>query len=62
MRRASHKPIRWIEFRRERASGGGSRGSDRGYGFRLTFDEPVSGPITLGYGAHFGLGQFVALR
>jgi CRISPR-associated protein Csb2 len=25
----------------------------------LTFAEPVSGPIVLGYASHFGLGQFV---
>ena len=24
------------------------------------FPEPVQGPITLGYGCHFGLGLFVA--
>jgi hypothetical protein len=28
-------------------------------GFRLSFSEPVFGPIALGYGCHFGLGQFV---
>jgi CRISPR-associated protein Csb2 len=33
---------------------------DEGYVVRLVFDEPVLGPITLGYGAHFGLGMFVA--
>lgn len=27
---------------------------------RLTFAEAVEGPIVLGYGSHFGLGQFVA--
>jgi len=27
---------------------------------RLVFDTPVSGPIALGYGAHFGLGLFAA--
>jgi len=25
----------------------------------LAFDEPVAGPLSLGYGAHFGLGLFV---
>ncbi len=59
---ARHKPMRWLEFRRERFGGAGARGSDRGYGFRLTFETPVRGPIALGYGAHFGLGQFVAVR
>lgn len=33
---------------------------DAGYGLRLIFDEAVNGPISLGYGSHFGLGVFVA--
>jgi CRISPR-associated protein Csb2 len=28
---------------------------------RITFAEPVSGPISLGYGSHFGLGSFEAV-
>lgn len=32
-----------------------------GVAFRLTFAEPISGPLALGYGAHFGLGLFVPL-
>jgi CRISPR-associated protein Csb2 len=56
-----HKPIAWLEFRRERRHGSGARGSNQGFGFRLVFEAPVRGPIALGYGAHFGLGQFVAL-
>jgi CRISPR-associated protein Csb2 len=51
--------IRWIEFRRERLLGGGSRGQSLGYGFTIEFAEPVAGPICLGYGCHFGLGLFV---
>lgn len=31
----------------------------RGYGYRLTFPEPVSGPLAFGHGNHFGLGLFV---
>ena len=53
------RTLRWIEFRRERMTGGGSRGTSMGYGFRLRFAEPVPGPIALGYGCHFGLGLFV---
>jgi len=49
---------RWLKFRRTRQLGNGRRGGSRGYGFRLTFKEPVRGPIILGYGCHFGLGQF----
>jgi CRISPR-associated protein Csb2 len=30
----------------------------RGAAVQLTFDEPVAGPIALGYLAHFGLGLF----
>lgn len=32
-----------------------------GFGFDLVFPEPVRGPILLGYGCHYGLGQFEAL-
>jgi CRISPR-associated protein Csb2 len=49
----------WLEFRRERETGDGSQAGQRGYGFRLTFPEPVTGPIALGYGCHYGLGLFV---
>jgi CRISPR-associated protein Csb2 len=31
-----------------------------GYAFRIEFPEPVPVPFTLGYGCHFGLGQFDA--
>jgi len=53
--------IPWQCFQRRRASGGGNRGADLAFGFRLCFDQPVTGPIALGYGAHQGLGQFVAV-
>lgn len=33
---------------------------DVGFAIRLHFDSPVSGPICLGYGSHFGLGRFSA--
>ena len=49
----------WLKFRRARQQGNGQRGDSRGYGFRLRFSHPVRGPIALGYGCHFGLGQFV---
>lgn len=52
----------WYRFVRTRRSGGGAIADHRGYGFRLTFAEPVQGPIAIGYGAHFGLGQFVPLK
>ena len=53
------KQTRWLAFRRWRNSGGGAKANSSGYGFRLTFREPVQGPIALGYGCHFGLGQFM---
>jgi len=47
-------PIRWPEFQRSRKGD-----ADRtGYGFELQFPRPVSVPVALGYGSHFGLGQF----
>lgn len=52
-------PHRWLKYRRRRMRGGGQHAASAGYGFKLVFREPVSGPIALGYGAHFGLGQFV---
>jgi CRISPR-associated protein Csb2 len=33
---------------------------DAGFAIRLHFDNPVMGPICLGYGSHFGLGRFSA--
>lgn len=33
---------------------------DAGVAVVLTFDEPVCGPLSLGYGSHFGLGLFSA--
>ncbi len=51
--------ISWLKFRTERRKGGGSRVNFSGSGFRIKFRESVAGPVTLGYAAHFGLGQFV---
>ncbi len=33
---------------------------DAGFAIQLVFERPVRGPISLGYGAHFGLGLFTA--
>jgi CRISPR-associated protein Csb2 len=33
-----------------------------GYALRLTFEEEVQTPFAIGYGAHFGLGQFRPAR
>lgn len=29
--------------------------------WRLTFSEPVQGPLALGFGCHFGLGLFAPI-
>ncbi len=52
------KLTRWLEFRTDRPSGNGRRATHRGFGFRIEFDQPVRGPLCLGYGAHYGLGRF----
>lgn len=49
----------WHAFGRIRQDGGGRQASARAYGFILRFDEPVTGPIALGYASHMGLGVFV---
>ena len=54
------KKMFWNGFAKLRRDGHGSFAGG-GYGFRLTFSKPVSGPIALGYGCHYGLGQFRAI-
>ncbi len=53
--------LRSLQFQTQRTRGAGSRGQDSGAAFEIIFPEPVNGPITLGYGAHFGLGLFVPM-
>jgi CRISPR-associated protein Csb2 len=55
---AGHK-THWLHFRIDRKNGTGTKSTNMGHGFRITFTAPVRGPIALGYGAHFGLGLFV---
>lgn len=55
--RGAHR-TRWLEFRRWRRRGSGPA-LMQGFGFRLEFAEPVSGPIVVGYGSHYGLGLFL---
>ena len=45
------------EFLRKRQRG--SSGGGRACNFVLDFEEPVTGPIALGHGCHYGLGLFV---
>jgi len=48
-------------FVRCRGHGGVPPPMDSGYGLCLSLSEPVCGPLTLGYGSHFGLGLFQAV-
>ncbi len=43
---------------RRRNHGGVPPPVDFGYGLRLTFSEPMHGPLMLGYASHYGLGRF----
>jgi CRISPR-associated protein Csb2 len=67
--RCAHIPLRkvqsmrcvsFVQHRRtkERRDGRLHHGQT-GAAWIIQFPEPVCGPIALGYGAHFGLGQFV---
>jgi CRISPR-associated protein Csb2 len=57
--RFGSRRLRSLQFQSVRRDGKGSRGHDSGGAFVIEFPEPVSGPIAVGYGAHFGLGLFV---
>lgn len=58
---AAGRQVRWLDFARERRRGHAPPVNTRGWGFVLRFEEEVRGPVALGYGSHFGLGQFVAM-
>ncbi len=52
--------MRWLEFHHERL-----RKDMRGkglYGFEIEFAEEMAGPISVGFGCHFGLGLFLPVR
>jgi len=51
----SGRSFRWIEFKRYRR-GGSKPVIGKSFGFKVTFKEPVMGPLALGYGCHYGLG------
>ena len=53
------RPIQFKRFRQKRDDDGGRRPAGA---FRLTFPEPVCGPICVGHSSHFGLGLFVPER
>ena len=56
--RFGSRSLRSLQFQTVRHDGGGNRGNSSGNAFIITFPEPVSGPLTFGYGSHFGLGLF----
>jgi CRISPR-associated protein Csb2 len=49
---------RFVRTRRKDAK----KAPSPGFGLRLTFTQPIRGPLCLGYGFHFGLGRFVASK
>ena len=49
----------WRRFRTDRRDKGRPPMASGGIGLRVTFTAQFRGPLTLGYGSHFGLGQFV---
>jgi CRISPR-associated protein Csb2 len=49
-----------LEFYRWRRHGQDPAGG--AYCFRITFEQPIAGPLALGYGCHFGLGQFAPVQ
>ncbi|HOE12832.1 MAG TPA: type I-U CRISPR-associated protein Csb2 [bacterium] len=51
------RPIQFKRFRQKRGDDGGRCPAG---GFRVTFPEPVRGPLCLGHSCHFGLGLFIA--
>jgi len=51
------RPIQFRRFRRKRNDDGGRRPTGA---FRIVFNVPFAGPLSLGHSSHFGLGLFVA--
>ncbi len=47
----------WRHFRMSRTRGGQPPPMQAGFGVRVVFAASVLGPISIGYGSHFGLGQ-----
>jgi len=54
--------VAWVKVHRPRRSRDGQTNDDkRAFRIRLTFAEPVSGPLFIGHSCHFGLGLFAAV-
>lgn len=52
----------WLAFRRKRISAERKPLNDAGFGFEIEFEEPIDGPLAIGYGRNYGLGLFRPLR
>jgi len=52
------KHITPLSFRRIRRKSVAAQPDRQGEFWRITFSEPISGPLALGFGCHFGLGVF----
>jgi len=59
--RVRGKPRRCIHFHRFRSKRNLSQPDTLGNFLRLHFAEPVSGPLALGFGCHYGLGLFTSM-
>ena len=55
-------PRRPLQFHRFRSRGRETTTDAHGVLLLLHFPEPVTGPVALGYGCHFGLGLFAASK
>jgi len=51
----TRRPVHFYRFRSKR---GLSQPDTKGSFWKLTFPEPIYGPLALGFGCHFGLGAF----
>ena len=47
------RPVEFFRHRKKGSNGGGA------FYFEIMFEEPLSGPIVLGFGCHYGLGIFI---
>lgn len=57
--KAGKRERRTIHFRRLRSRRGLRQPDRMGSFCRMSFTEPVKGPLALGFGCHFGLGLFI---
>jgi len=55
------KKLRWLNYRTRKRRG---KGITAGFscGLQVEFDRPLKGPLALGYGCHYGLGQFASVE